>query len=48
MDKGISLKNSIINIVEQKLLGTYRLAIVQINEPDVVYFVKNSGDFAIG
>lgn len=48
MDKDISLRQSIKNVVEQKLLGTYRLAIIEISNPESIFFVKNSGDFAIG
>ena len=46
MDKGNSLKISIKNVVEHKLLGTYRLAVIELKNPDALYLVKNSGDFA--
>jgi glucosamine 6-phosphate synthetase-like amidotransferase/phosphosugar isomerase protein len=35
-------------VVEQKLLGTYRLAFVELANPSSIYLVKNSGDFALG
>lgn len=47
LDKTNSLKSAIKNVVEQKLLGTYRLAIIEMANPDSVFFVKNSGDFAL-
>lgn len=48
MDQGLSLKDSLKNIVEQKILGTYRFAAIEIKNPKCIYFVKNSGDFIIG
>ena len=48
MDKGLSLKDGLKNIVEQKILGTYRFAVMETKNPKCVFFVKNSGDFMIG
>lgn len=35
-------------MVEQKLLGTYRIALMEMQNPKCIYFVKNSGDFFLG
>lgn len=35
-------------MVEKKLLGTYRIAVMEMHNPEAIYFVKNSGDFTIG
>ena len=35
-------------MVEQKLLGTYRLAVLEMENPKKVFFVKNSGEFYMG
>ena len=48
MDKGSSLKEALKTVVETKLLGTYRLAIMEMENPDNMLFVKNSGDFVLG
>lgn len=48
LDQGHSLKVAIINIIEQKILGTYRITIVETEKPKTMYFAKNVGDFIIG
>lgn len=48
LDLGQSLKDAIINIIEQKILGTYRLTVLETNKPKFMYFAKNVGDFVIG
>ena len=48
MDTGLSLREALINVVESKLLGTYRMAALETANPQSVFFVKNSGDFLIG
>lgn len=48
MDKGISLKDALIIIIEQKVLGSFRLAVIETANPRFMYFAKNAGDFAIG
>jgi len=35
-------------VIETKLLGTYRIAAIELKNPKQVYFVRNSGDFVIG
>jgi glucosamine 6-phosphate synthetase-like amidotransferase/phosphosugar isomerase protein len=35
-------------VVEQKIMGTYRFAVVQTKDAKSIFFVKNSGDFVIG
>ena len=48
LDKNLSLKDALKNVVEQKLLGTYRIALMEMKNPKQLYFVKNSGDFFLG
>lgn len=36
------------NVVEIKLLGTYRIAAMETNDAKVMYLVKNSGEFGLG
>jgi len=48
MDQGQSLKEALKNVVEKKLLGTYRLAVMEMKNPQSIYFVKNCGDFILG
>jgi glucosamine 6-phosphate synthetase-like amidotransferase/phosphosugar isomerase protein len=48
MDSGLSLKESIKNVVEKKLMGTWKLAVMSIEKPDHIYVVKNSGEIIIG
>lgn len=44
MDAGHSLKDALKNVIGQKLLGTYRLAAMELNKPQNILFIKNSGD----
>ena len=48
LDKNLSLKDALKNVVEQKLLGTYQIALMEMKNPKQLYFVKNSGDFFLG
>lgn len=48
LDQGLSLKESIKHVVEQKLMGTWKLAIMSLEKPDHLYLVKNSGEIIIG
>ena len=43
MDKGSDLKSAIKKILEEKVLGTWRLAIMSMDKPDSIFFAKNSG-----
>ena len=36
------------NVIEKKLMGTWKLAVVPFDKPNHLYFVKNSGEFIIG
>lgn len=47
MDQGISLKEALKNVIGQKLLGTYRIAAMELSKPNNILFTKNSGDFFI-
>jgi glucosamine--fructose-6-phosphate aminotransferase (isomerizing) len=42
-DDKCSLKEALMIIIEEKLLGTYRIAVVEIKNPKSIFFVKNSG-----
>ncbi len=42
------MKEAVKNVVEKKLMGTWKLAVVSTEAPDHIYFVKNSGDFILG
>lgn len=48
LDQGHNIKVALKNVVEKKLLGTYRIALMELNNPSAIYFVKNSGDFFMG
>ena len=48
MDKGVDIKDALKTVVEQKLIGTYRIAIMGVKNPERMIFVKNSGDFVLG
>ena len=48
MDKGVDIKDALKTVVEQKLIGTYRIAIMEVKNPERMIFVKNSGDFVLG
>ena len=34
-------------MVEQKLLGTYQIAVMEISNPQSLFFVKNSGELIL-
>ena len=48
MDQGMEVKAAIQNLVETKLIGTWRLAIVLSSEPNKIYVTKNAGPFYLG
>lgn len=48
MDSGATVKEAIKKIVEKKIMGTWKLAVMPLDKPDHLYFVKNSGEFLIG
>jgi glucosamine--fructose-6-phosphate aminotransferase (isomerizing) len=48
LDSGADLKTAITTLVEKKLIGTWRMAIVPVKEPNLIYFIKNAGQFFIG
>jgi glucosamine 6-phosphate synthetase-like amidotransferase/phosphosugar isomerase protein len=45
---GLSLKESLKNVVEQKILGTYIIVVMEMKNPSAIYFAKNSGDLLMG
>jgi glucosamine 6-phosphate synthetase-like amidotransferase/phosphosugar isomerase protein len=48
LDTGITLKEAIKNVVEKKLMGTWKLAVMSMERPDHLYLVKNSGEIIVG
>ncbi len=48
MDEGTEIKSAIQNLVETKLIGTWKLAIVLNSEPNKIYITKNAGPFFLG
>lgn len=48
LDQGMDIKTAITTMVETKLIGTWRLAIILCSEPDKVYVTKNAGPFYMG
>lgn len=48
LDSGLSLKESIKNVIEKKLLGTWKLAFMSLSNPDNIFFTKNAGEIIFG
>lgn len=48
MDKGASMKEAIIKVVQTKLIGTYKLAVLEVKDPKEAFFLTNSGQFVAG
>jgi len=48
MDLGLGMKDALKSVVETKLMGTWKLALMSTDNPESIFFVKNSGDFIIG
>ena len=48
LDTGTDLKTAITTLVETKLIGTWRLAVVPVSNPNLIYFTKNAGQFFLG
>lgn len=46
-NSGKSLKESVKIVVGTKLLGTYRIAAMELENPNSLLFVKNSGEFSL-
>lgn len=42
------MKEALKNVVEKKLMGTWKLALMSLHHPSAIYLVKNSGDFILG
>ena len=47
MGAGKTLKEALQIVVEQKLLGTYQIAVMEISNPQSLFFVKNSGELIL-
>ena len=48
LDQGMDLKTAIQTMIETKLIGTWRMTIALVSEPDRIFIVKNSGPFYMG
>lgn len=48
MDAGATVKEAIKEVVEKKIMGTWKLAVMPLESPEHLYFVKNSGEFLVG
>ena len=48
LDQGMDLKTAIQTMIETKLIGTWRMTITLVAEPDKVYVTKNVGPFYMG
>lgn len=48
LDQGMNLKTAIQTMIETKLIGTWRMTIALVSEPDRIFIVKNSGPFYMG
>lgn len=48
MDNGSSIKDALKCVVERKLMGTWKLAVMSAESPDHLYLVKNSGSLILG
>ena len=48
LDQGMDLKTAIQTMIETKLIGTWRLAISLVSQPDRIYLTKNVGPLYMG
>jgi len=48
LDEGMDLKTAITTMIETKLIGTWRMTIALVAEPDKIYVTKNVGPFYMG
>ena len=48
LDQGMDLKTAIQTMIETKLIGTWRLAISLVSQPDRIYITKNVGPLYMG
>lgn len=48
LDKGVNLRQAIKNVIEQKLLGTWRLVVMATNDVRCLYVSTNSGGIFMG
>jgi len=48
LDGGADIKTAIQNLIETKLIGTWRMSIMLVSEPNKVYVTKNAGPFYMG
>lgn len=47
MDQGATVKEAIKTLVERRLMGTWKLAVLPLDDPSHLYLVKNSGEIII-
>ena len=48
LDQQMDIKTALKTLVETKLIGTWRIAVMVVAEPNKLYFTKNVGPFYIG
>ena len=48
LDTGSDLRGAIINIIQTKLIGTWRMAVISVEDPSTVYVTKNVGPCFLG
>ena len=48
LDNSTDLKTAITNLLETKLFGTWRMAIIPVDSPNKIFFTKNAGEFYLG
>lgn len=48
LDQGMDIKTAIQTMIETKLIGTWRLAVILQSEPDKIYVTKNAGPLYMG
>ena len=48
LDEGLDLRTAIINLVQNKLIGTWRMAIISTEDPSTLYVTKNVGPCFVG
>ena len=48
LDGGVNLKTAIKTIIENKMIGTWKLVVMEVNKPSQMYVTKNVGPMFIG
>ena len=48
LDQGMDIKTALQTIIETKLIGTWRIAVIVVAEPNKLFFTKNVGPCFMG